>query len=123
MKNELIEQDSGAIVHICSRSDWAAALKKWTYQADSLAAIGFIHCSMPSQVLGTANQYFPGRTDLMLVWVDPHHLEAEVRWEAGDAGIFPHVYGPINLEAVTAVLDFPPDEDGVFHTVPGILAD
>ncbi len=119
----MIEQNSGAILHICSRSDWQAALKRGVYQADSLSDSGFIHCSLPSQILGTANRYYSGRKDLMLVWIDPHHLKAEVRWESSDAGVFPHVYGPINLEAVTAVLEFSPDQDGVFRSVPGILSE
>jgi uncharacterized protein (DUF952 family) len=119
----MIEENSGAILHICSRSDWETALKMGVYQADSLTASGFIHCSLPSQILGTANRYYSGRVDLMLIWIDPHHLKAEVRWEAGDVGIFPHVYGPINLEAVTAALEFPPDKDGVFRSVPGIVSE
>ena len=119
----MIEQNSGAIVHICSRSAWEAALKSGTYQAESLVASGFIHCSLPSQILGVANRYYQGQNDLVLLWIDPHRLQAEVRWEAGEAGIYPHVYGPINLESVTAVLDFPPDKDGVFRTVPGILSE
>ncbi len=123
----MFEVDSGAIIHICSRSDWQAALDQGAYQADSLGTSGFIHCSLPSQILGTAKRYYSGRIDLVLLWINPLHLKAEVRWEAGDTGIpgdasiFPHVYGPINLDAVMAVLDFPPDADGVFRVVPGIM--
>jgi uncharacterized protein (DUF952 family) len=109
------------IVHICSRSDWEAALRCGPYQADSLAASGFIHCSLPSQVAGVANRYFAGRKDLLLLWIDPDRLNAEVRWEASDSEIFPHVYGSIELEAVTAALDFLPDDDGVFRSLPGNL--
>jgi uncharacterized protein (DUF952 family) len=106
------------IVHICSRSDWEAALKCGVYQAESLADSGFIHCSLPSQALDVANRYFPGRKDLLLLWIDPGKLTAEVRWESSDSEIFPHVYGPIELNAVTATLDFPSDEDGVFRRLP-----
>jgi uncharacterized protein (DUF952 family) len=117
----MIEHNSGAILHICSHSDWEIALAEGAYQADSLPMSGFIHCALPSQVLAVANNIYAGRTDLVLLWINPHHLKAEVRWEASETGIFPHVYGPINLEAVSAVLDFHPDEDGVFRIVPGIL--
>ena len=111
------------IVHICSRTDWEAALKCGSYQADSLAASGFIHCSLPSQAPDVANRIFSGRKNMLLLWIDPDKLKAEVRWEASDSEIFPHVYGPIELEAVTAILDFPPDNDGVFRSIPGNLRD
>jgi uncharacterized protein (DUF952 family) len=76
---------------------------------------------LPSQAPGVANHIFFARKDMLLLWIDPDKLKAEVRWEASDSEIFPHVYGPIELEAVTAALDFPPDEDGAFSRVPGIL--
>jgi uncharacterized protein (DUF952 family) len=119
----MIEENSGAIIHICNRRDWEAALKTGTYQADSLASSGFIHCSLPSQILTVANHYFQGQKDLILLWIDPHRLHAEVRWETAETGIFPHVYGPINVDAITAVLDFPPDKDGIFRSVPGVISE
>lgn len=112
--------DSAAIVHICSQGDWIGAKEQGLYQAASLAAEGFIHCSTPTQVLSTANRYYPGCRDLVLLWIDPGQLTSEVRWEASGAGIYPHVYGPVNLKAVTAVLDFPPDKDGIFRNIPGL---
>ncbi len=117
----MTEHDSGTIMHICAGSEWVAALKNAAYRADSLAESGFIHCSLPSQILGVANRYYAGRRDLVLLWIDPNRLQAEVRWEASEDGIYPHVYGPINVDAVTAALDFLPDKDGVFRSVPGIV--
>lgn len=111
---------SAAIVHICNLSDWKSAQVRGIYEAGSLAADGFIHCSMPAQVLSTANRYYSGCPDLVLLWIDPGQLISEVRWEASQGGIFPHVYGPINLKAVTAALDFPPDKDGIFRIIPGL---
>lgn len=112
--------DSAAIVHICNLSDWNAAKEQGIYRAGSLATEGFIHCSTPTQVLATANRYYSGIRDLVLMWIDPSQLSSQVRWEASGTGIYPHVYGPINLVAVTAVLDFSPDKDGIFRSIPGI---
>jgi uncharacterized protein (DUF952 family) len=106
------------IVHICLRKEWAESLKLGEYSAGSLALEGFIHCSRPEQVLRVANHYFPGTVDLVLLWIEVNKLKVELRWEPSDGEVFPHLYGPLNLEAVVAVVGFPPDPDGTFRVLP-----
>jgi uncharacterized protein (DUF952 family) len=106
------------IVHICSLEDWQAAQVAGEYRADSLAAEGFIHCSRPAQVIGVANHYYAGRTDLLLLWIDPSKLVVELRWEPSEGDIYPHLYGPLNLAAIIQVSSFPPDTAGVFRYIP-----
>ena len=106
------------IVHICSEEDWQAAQTVGEYQADSLQAEGFIHCSRPEQVVEVANRYYGGSTHLLLLWIDPSQLAAELRWEASDGAVYPHVYGPLNLNAIIQVTAFPPNADGVFRSFP-----
>jgi uncharacterized protein (DUF952 family) len=111
----------GLIYHITSRTSWSAAQKADAYTADSLASQGFIHCSNADQVLRVANAIFRHQTDLVLLEIDLTRLKSEVRWEPGtDATdeMFPHLYGPLNLDAVVRVLDFPPDADGQFRSLP-----
>ena len=76
---------------------------------------GFIHLSRPDQILKVANAFYRGLTDAILLWIDPARLNAELRWETVDADVFPHLYGPLNLEAVVAVSDLQPDSAGVFR--------
>jgi uncharacterized protein (DUF952 family) len=104
------------ILHITTSSAWAEALKRGAYTADSLESEGFIHCSTPSQVAWVANQRFRGRTDLILLHIDPSRLDAEVVYENLEGGdtLFPHVYGPIAVPAVVEVTSFLPSEDGSF---------
>jgi uncharacterized protein (DUF952 family) len=113
------------ILHFCRADAWAQAQASGEYREDTLATEGFIHCSTAAQVHVPANALARGRTDLVLLEVDPARVPSPVRWEAGDppdpdAGVFPHVYGPIPVDAVVAVHDFPPEPDGTF-TAPAHL--
>ena len=106
------------ILHICQKEAWELARQLGVYQAESLKLEGFIHCSRPEQVLKVASTYFLGVNDLVLLWIDPGKLTGELRWEDSEGDVFPHIYGSLNLDAVIAVVDFPPDADGFFRTLP-----
>ncbi|QUQ69891.1 DUF952 domain-containing protein [Kutzneria sp. CA-103260] len=115
------------ILHICSRDEWDAAEQEGALVPASLDEVGFVHCSDLGTVSIPANAVFAGRDDLVLLVVDPAALDAPVRWEAGvpphpDGIWFPHVYGPINVEAVAAAVEFPPSADGKFQ-LPKELAE
>lgn len=113
------------ILHIARQVDWETALNQGAYTADSLASEGFIHCSTPAQVLGPANEIYRGQTDLLLLAIDPGKLTAalvyEDCYETGQA--FPHIYGPLNLDAVVRVVPFPPQPDGSFTLPPELVAE
>ena len=106
------------IVHICSVAEWRAAQSIGEYYADSLAREGFIHFSKPEQAVDTANRYYAGRGDLLLLWVNVETLTAELRWECSHGEIYPHLYGPLNLEAVLGVIPYLPEKDGIFRKLP-----
>src|SRR5438046_474883 len=78
------------------------------YRADTLATEGFIHCSEAHQVAEVANVRFREREDLVLLWIDPARVRAEIKYEdASDAsGKFPHIHGPLNTDAVARVTDY-----------------
>jgi len=104
------------LMHITFQNDWSKALQEGNYRADSLLTQGFIHCSTPAQVAGTANRFYAGQTGLLLLGIDSKLVGAEVRWENLEGGemLFPHIYGLLNLEAVVKVIEFAPGEDGLF---------
>ncbi|MTE13691.1 DUF952 domain-containing protein [Nocardia aurantiaca] len=107
------------LLHICSRDEWETARAAGEYRAPSLAEVGFIHLSAPYQAHLPANRLFTGRTDLVLLHLDPARLGAPVRWEPGvrtdpESMLFPHLYGPLPLGAVVEVTDFRPGSDGSF---------
>jgi uncharacterized protein (DUF952 family) len=106
------------ILHVTSRNAWSAAQKSRHYAADSLAGEGFIHCSKADQVIRVANILFTGQHGLVLLVIDPERLTSELRWEPGvdsASELFPHIYGPINLDAVLEIVGFEPDAAGKFH--------
>ncbi len=108
------------IVHITTRADWESAQVLGEYRLDTLEKEGFIHCSNPDQVLGPANEFFHGRQDLVLLLIDPARLTADLVYEDTHAAgmAFPHIYGPLNLDAVIGVVPFPARPDGTFDLPP-----
>jgi uncharacterized protein (DUF952 family) len=104
------------ILHIAPVADWERARATGSYAADTLATEGFIHCSAPDQVLIPANAVFRGQNDLLLLVLDPARIRAEIRYEGAPGGEqFPHVYGPVDLDAVVRAVRFPPEADGSFR--------
>jgi uncharacterized protein (DUF952 family) len=108
------------IFHITRKLDWDAATGIGSYAADSLHTEGFIHCSTNEQVIATANRLFRNRHDLVLLCIATDRIHAEIRHEnlEGGGNLFPHIYGAIALDAVIAVHDFVPRDDGYFDLPP-----
>ena len=105
------------ILHITQLEDWRQALEVGDYRAESLSTEGFIHCSRPEQVIQVANTFFRGKTGLVLLCIERNQVACPIRDEnlEGGEGLFPHVYGSLNLEAVIQVVNFPPGPDGLFE--------
>lgn len=109
------------IAHIVKRSEWDKALALGTYAPASFRSEGFIHCSTLAQVIGTANRFYRGQRDLIVLCIEESRLTAELKYEApaiphdevaGD--LFPHLYGELNVEAVARVVELPCEADGSF---------
>ncbi len=104
------------ILHITNKADWLKAIEEGSYQADSLPSEGFIHCSTPAQITGVANRYYHGQHGLVVLVINASRVQAEIRQEnlVGGPELFPHIYGPLNLEAVVRVSEIEPEADGTF---------
>lgn len=112
------------IFHITSSDAWTSAGQAGEYRADTLETEGFIHCSTSDQLLTVANALYHGQHGLVLLCINPDSLRSELRYEKaahpvdGIPPSFPHIYGPLNLDAVLKAVKFEPGPDGRF-TVPG----
>ncbi len=105
----------GRIFHIARNSEWGDALENGSYRTGSLESEGFIHFSTGRQLLRTANKFYYGDRNVVLLLIDPAKLAAELRYEPIEDGQeFPHLYGELNLDAVSQVLPFSPEPDGSF---------
>lgn len=99
-------------------SKWQEAICLGSYVPDGYASEGFIHFSQLDQVPGTASRYFWGVKDLVLLKVQQAKLDPEVRIEqAANGGWYPHLYGPLNTEAVETVYPMIEEEPGIFRIV------
>ncbi len=105
------------IYHLTLPEDWREAVESGrpyvrSTRNASLAQQGFIHCSMEHQVAAVAEAIYGDRPDVLLVTIDPASLDCEVRLENLEGGdeLFPHVYGPLPLDAVTDVRRLASDE-------------
>jgi uncharacterized protein (DUF952 family)/ribosomal protein S18 acetylase RimI-like enzyme len=101
------------LVHLIEPALWRQALDEGTVRPPSLASVGFVHLSTPEQVHLPAQRLYPGRRDLVLLVVDSARLSDPVRMEPGvpaDPGgmLFPHLYGPLPISAVVAVVPYRP---------------
>ncbi len=100
----------GVLHHIALLADWDAARHRGRYEVStlgrSLAEVGFIHACQPAQVAGVLDRFYAGVEEpLVLLVVDPDRVGSEVREEAvaGTDERFPHIYGPVPVEAVVDV--------------------
>jgi uncharacterized protein (DUF952 family) len=112
-------QPAESIFHITSAKSWEACLTLGQYTNESLQTEGFIHFSGKKQIVGTANRYYQGQKGLVLLKVAVGRLAPELKYEIAPNGdLFPHLYGPLNLDAVEKVYPFEPEENGEFISLP-----
>ena len=93
------------IFHVVTPQNWQKALQQGFYEADSLAAEGFIHTSKAEQVAGVLERYYKNQVDLLLLHIDETKLTALLKYELAPSvnEEFPHIFGRLNLDAVIKV--------------------
>ena len=99
------------------------------YLPEAFAADGFIHCTQePEVMLKIANRFYKGLPgELLVLVIDVDKVTAEVKWEApahpdgstASAGepSFPHIYGPLNRDAIVEIYSARRADDGTFLSV------
>ena len=113
-------QNPHLVYHICHATDWQENAE--SYSAESLTVEGFIHFSSATQVLATAKRYYENERDLILLEVNANKLKAQLIYEdsLGLGEKFPHLYGELNTDAVTRIMNLIKNEAGDFTTDGGL---
>ncbi|WP_155374234.1 DUF952 domain-containing protein [Catellatospora vulcania] len=98
------------IYHIALPEDWAAAQHAGEYTVSTrgvtLAEEGYIHGGQDlAQVEAVRARIYADLDDLRLLVIDESRLDSPVRLESppGTDELYPHVYGPIPVDAVIEV--------------------
>jgi uncharacterized protein (DUF952 family) len=134
------------IFHITSKDAALTARHTGEYQTESLSREGFIHFSQLHQILDVANRFYMSQTGLVILAVDTTRLKATLKYEApvhpatlapkdedfsrserlnynkptSSDDLFPHLYGPLNFDAVLSIHDFEPGPNGIFSLPPSL---
>lgn len=108
------------IYKICAASQWRDAGESRVFNGAAVdLADGFIHFSTASQVRETAAKHFAGQGDLVLVAVDEAKLGPALKYEISRGGqLFPHLYGPLSLDAVEWIAELPLNAQGSHQFPP-----
>lgn len=107
---------SQPIYHLAPADFFCRQPENSPYRPESLAGEGFIHCTSGlDTLLEIANVFFAGlAADLLVLEIDPTRLTALLKFEpplppaltnpesfTPDPGLlFPHIYGPLNRQAI-----------------------
>lgn len=104
------------IYHILPQSTFDALDDAQPYQAATLADEGFMHCTAePEMLVRVANRFYREATGpFVVLCIEEERVAPVVRWEESDGHLFPHIYGPLNWDAVERVIDFPRTAAGEF---------
>jgi uncharacterized protein (DUF952 family) len=102
------------IYKICPESLWRDASRDGVFLgSEADLRDGFIHFSTAAQVEETAAKHFAGQSGLVLLRVDSEKLGSALKWEASRGGaLFPHLYGPLDVSAITRSDPLPLKPDG-----------
>ena len=109
------------LLHIAKKSDWQKSSITGKYGKKYLNNNGFIHCSIPEQLIEAANNNLKNIIEpLVILCIDTNKLRAKIKWEKrGKKGIcFPHIYGLINTDCVFEVVPFNKNHNGSFVFPP-----
>jgi uncharacterized protein (DUF952 family) len=100
-----LPDDPGAIFHLTSPAEWAAAQQTGEVVPAGFPTEGFVHCSTTEQLASTIERHLPDADELVLLRLDPTSIASDLRWEEGRPGVdFPHVYRPLRLDDVVEAI-------------------
>ncbi|HEK9098966.1 DUF952 domain-containing protein [Bacillus pfraonensis] len=102
------------ITKVMRKSEWEVGKTKGEIIEVSLQQEGVIHCSFLEQSLEVAEKHFRTEMELVLLFIDPSLVAADIKYELASNGqTYPHIYGTVNANAVVKVVELQ-KENGVY---------
>ncbi|WP_404309147.1 DUF952 domain-containing protein [Neorhodopirellula lusitana] len=86
-----------------------------TYAPESLATEKFIHASPANQLTRIANKYYRDNDTVHVAVVRKAKVAAPVKWEPATGGLYPHIYGKLNMDAAEQTITFFKNDDGNYE--------
>lgn len=104
------------IFHLLLKKDWKERKIDSRYSPESLESKGFIPCSSGSRIEAVANRLFKGEKRVLLLVINTTLIEPELKFEKDkETGMrYPHIHGPLNLDAVIDKIELAAEDDGSF---------
>lgn len=105
-----------SLYHLATADCWNRQQQSDGYEPDAFRSEGFVHCCTREQLAGVASRYYRNSADLMLLVLDQGKLRAELIFEntMGGTEQFPHLYGPVNRDAIVSMHPCAVTSDGEF---------
>jgi uncharacterized protein (DUF952 family) len=104
--------------HLVPAAVWQVTDPAADYLPEAFPQDAFIHTTHdPAELTGVGNRYY--RNDprpYVVLHIETALVRAPIRIE-DPGGHFPHIYGPLNRDAIVAVTDVARDADGTFLSV------
>ncbi len=99
---------------LSSLQEYSQAKQSGWLERDSLQTEGFIHASPRAQLNRVANKFYTQVESPLLIALNVSKITAPVKWEPATGGLYPHIYGPLNMDAVVDVKPITKNSQGVF---------
>lgn len=99
---------------LSSQQEYSQALFNGTLSRDSIVEEGFIHASPKSQLTRIANKYYTKTDQPLILIVDKNKVTAPIKWEPATGGLYPHIYGTLNTDAIVEVKNIALNEEGKY---------
>ncbi|NGP76397.1 DUF952 domain-containing protein [Balneolaceae bacterium YR4-1] len=104
------------IFHVVKKEDWKTQKKDSRYHPETIDTEGFIHCSTGRNIEEVTNRLYSGEDDILLIIINTTLVDPEIRYEnCGNSDIkYPHIYGPLNMDAVIDKIELASEDDGSY---------
>lgn len=99
---------------LSSQKEYQQALSTGSLIRDSIEEEGFIHASPKSQLTRIANKYYTATEEPLILVVDKSKVTSPVKWEPATGGLYPHIYGPLNTDAIVEAQPIALNDNGKY---------